>query len=61
MLRLPSPELAEALASGAEREFTYAGGNRFDVRVLGDDWVLGRWLPDEPRWCLAAYLDAGVA
>jgi hypothetical protein len=54
-LRLPPAELGEALAAGAEREHIYSGGQTLDVREFGDDWVLGRWFKDEPRWCLAAY------
>jgi len=33
----------------------YSDGSQFDVRDLGPDWVIGRSLDKEPRWCLRAY------
>jgi hypothetical protein len=54
-LRLPAPELEEALAAGAKREFVYSRGPKLDLAKIGADWVLGSWHKDEPRWVLAGY------
>jgi hypothetical protein len=60
-LRLAQPEFLEALEAGAQRIHTYPNGSVLDLANIGDGWVFGRWLPDEPRWCLAAYEDAAAS
>ncbi len=59
-LRLPPPELQDALLSGAKRQFYYnKTEGTLDLTAIGEDWVFGGWFKDEPRWCLAAYNYAG--
>lgn len=62
LLSLPEKERTEALAAGATR-FTKSPGSQppFDLDVIGPEWVFGRWLKDEPAWCLAAHAFAGQA
>ena len=58
-LRLPDAERGLALQRGAPVGHTYGDGSRLDLARLGDDWILGKWFPEEPAWCLAAYEHAG--
>jgi hypothetical protein len=54
-LRLPEPERRAALGAGAARVHVYADGTRLALDDVGAEWVFGRWLAGEERWCLAAY------
>jgi hypothetical protein len=60
-LRLPEAERDEAIRAGAERVHRYMDGSVLDLSRIGEEWILGRWFKDEPRWCLAAYRAAGEA
>jgi hypothetical protein len=33
----------------------YCGGSTLDIRTIGEQWVFGRFLNDEVRWCRTAY------
>jgi hypothetical protein len=58
-LRLPEAEHGLALRRGAAVVHTYGDGSQLDLARIGDAWILGRWFPEEPAWCLAAYDHAG--
>ncbi len=36
-------------------------GSPLDLSILGPDWISGRWLAQESKWCLAAYENAAPA
>jgi hypothetical protein len=36
----------------------YSNGSTFDITTLGDEWILGRWLSEEMKWCKSAYDNA---
>lgn len=57
-LRLPPAEYQEAIQKGATRIHQYPSST-FDLDTVGKEWVFGKWLKDEPAWCLAAYEFAG--
>jgi hypothetical protein len=57
-LRIPEPERAQAIAVGAQTIHRYANGDWLDVVLIGEEWVLGKWLSAEPQWCLRAYENA---
>ena len=61
-LRLPGPELAAALAGGAEQVHHFPANpalgieaSILDLRELGPGWVFGRWDRAEPAWCRVAF------
>jgi hypothetical protein len=55
-LRLPPLLLEEAIGQGAFTSVPCTfGGDMNTRRDLGYEWVFGRWLADEPRWCVEAY------
>ncbi len=55
-LRLPPPELAEALLAGASAAMRWSGGAVTDLsEQLGPDWVWGKFAGREPAWVAAAY------
>jgi hypothetical protein len=55
-LRLPGGLAAEAIRVGAKTCTVWAGGSEMDTRRdLGEDWVFGAWLREEPGWCMEAY------
>ena len=59
-LRLPPRELDDAIVAGAKRQYYFSTSKvTLDLDDIGDEWVLGFWSPEEPRWCLAAYELAG--
>ena len=58
-LRLPIETRQQALLAGATTARTYSNGNRFSLAEIGQEWVLGGWLKEEPKWCLAAFAHAG--
>jgi hypothetical protein len=41
--------------AGAQTIHRYANGDWLDGALIGEDWVLGKWLSAEPQWCLRAY------
>lgn len=54
-LRLPPPELAEALLAGASPAMKWSGGWVTDLsEKLGPDWVWGKFRAPEPAWVGAA-------
>jgi hypothetical protein len=66
-LRLPAPERAEALRSGAKTVREYPAHpalgvepSRLDLATIGPEWVFGDWREDEIRWCRAAFDAAGT-
>ena len=55
-LRLPEPERAEAIRTGATRIKHYPGGQpSFDLDDIGPEWVVCGWFRGEEAWCLAAF------
>jgi hypothetical protein len=59
-LRLPVALAAEAIKAGAFTNHKWSFGGGMDIRQeLGEEWIGGRWLQDEPAWCSRAYLQAG--
>jgi len=58
-LRLPEPELAEAIAAGAQRQYVVQGKVWMDLAETGPEWVFGRWDRRESAWAHAAYVAAG--
>jgi hypothetical protein len=36
----------------------YSNGSTFDITTIGEEWALGRWLPQEVKWCRSAYENA---
>jgi hypothetical protein len=59
-LRVPPATREEAIRSGAKRARTYSDGSQFSLDDMGEDWIFGGWLKEEPRWCLAAFTHAGT-
>jgi hypothetical protein len=58
-LRLPPELVPEALRAGAKtRDPKYTWDDT--RRDLGYEWVIGAYLPDEVRWCQAAYEHFGA-
>jgi hypothetical protein len=53
-LRVPQELLSEALAKGAKTNYPNLTWTDTQ-RDIGPDWILGTWLPEEFRWCQAAY------
>ena len=61
-LRLPAAFAAEAIKAGAFTNHRWSFGGGMDIlQELGDEWVGGRWLQNEPAWCSGAYQQAGKA
>lgn len=59
-LRLPPTEREQAIAAGAKRQYYFSTSKvTLDLDHIGDEWVIGLWSTEEPRWCLAAYSFAG--
>ena len=55
-LRVPEPERTAALAAGATRVVKYPGNQgSLDLDTFGPEWVFGRWLKGEPKWCASAH------
>jgi len=55
-LRLPPPLVEVAIRRGARISLRYTDRDDMHIhRDLGRDWVLGAWLPAEPRWCAKAF------
>jgi hypothetical protein len=55
-LRLPGDLAIGAARAGAKTCAKFSTGTDMDIRrVLGDDWVFGEWLSEEPNWCQLAY------
>jgi hypothetical protein len=59
-LRLPEPELGEAMRASDKRVHEYSSGSTLNLDDIGEEWVFGGWFADEERWCLAAYQFAGA-
>lgn len=59
LLRLPQEAVPLAIREGATTVMKWAGGSRTDVsKEIGPDWVFGRWLKQEPQWCLDSFSSA---
>ena len=59
-LRLPAALAAEAIKAGAFTNHKWSFGGGMDIRQeLGEEWIGGRWLQNEPAWCAGAYQQAG--
>ena len=59
-LRLPAAAAAEAIKAGAFTNHRWSFGGDMDIRQqLGEEWIGGRWLQNEPAWCLWAYKQVG--
>lgn len=59
-LRLRAGDVATAMARGAATRTRWGGGDAFDVReALGADWRLGGWMPEEPAWIGACFVEEG--
>lgn len=57
-VRLRAADLPAATARGAKTSTRWSGGGTFDVReALGADWILGGWMPEEPTWVGACFLE----
>jgi hypothetical protein len=55
-LRLPPALIEAAISGGARTSVRYTDGSDLNApRDLGNDWVLGAWLPAEPGWCAKAF------
>ncbi len=54
-LRVPADIRQEAMRAGAERVIKYPRRPPFDLEIIGPEWVFGRWLKGEERWCRSAY------
>ena len=56
LLRLPGGLAEEAVRAGAVTFVRWTGGSETDARrSLGEDWVFGAWLKQEPEWVQQAY------
>lgn len=55
-LRLPGTAGKEAAKAGAETFMRWSTGDCGDIRLtLGENWVFGGFLADEPLWCKTVY------
>lgn len=54
-LRLPGGLADEAIRAGAKTQVRWSTGDEMDTRRdLGEEWVFGAWLAQEPDWCRKA-------
>jgi hypothetical protein len=61
-LRLPATLATEAIKAGAFTNHKWSFGGGMDIRQeLGEEWIGGRWLQKEPKWCLEAYQRARIS
>jgi hypothetical protein len=58
-LWLPAPLIATAAERGLSPVHVFGLGRALDLRTLGDGWLFGKWLREEPAWCLAAFEAVG--
>lgn len=54
-LRLDAFTHDAALETGATDSYVFGSGRTIWSHELGTGWVFGRWLANEPKWCLAAF------
>jgi hypothetical protein len=55
-LRVPEVAVPAAIEAGATTITRWSGGGQLNVtEQFGSDWIFGRWLKDEPRWCLECF------
>jgi len=55
-LRLPPACVDDVIKAGAKTTTKWSGGAVMDIRLeLGDDWIFGAWLANEPAWCATVY------
>ena len=61
-MRLPAEVRAAAIKAGATRVHHYRAhpelkiqASTFDLDNIGEAWVFGQWLEDEPQWIKVAY------
>jgi hypothetical protein len=52
---LRGPARDKYLRAQAGDVHQYTGGSKLDISTLGNEWVFGRWMEDETRWCISAY------
>jgi len=56
VLRLPGELAEEAVRAGAPTLMRWSGGEETNAReALGEGWVFGAWLNQEPEWLQQAY------
>jgi|SRR5581483_6043960 len=59
-LRLTLRLAEEAVKAGAFTMHRWTFGGEMDIRrELGNEWVGGRWLQNEPEWCIETYREVG--